>query len=176
MKKPRKKPTKDNAMNQQADENLVESSNEASEDLDTAAPAPQTATPEYDVDPEDLQPGALPPEVGHLTVKLSVSLIRKIRQIAGEEGVTAEDLCQELLAEGVVLRAWEIIGRKNVQRTGPNQPQNQNQQQNRHNNPNNRHNKGRGRFGKQRGGGGGAWMEDKAAFLEYVRNQERNRR
>ena len=108
-----------------------------------------------------------------LEVSLGKTLRRKLFHLAAEEGIAAEELAQELIAEGVVLRAWEVIGRQKVQQghTGGNQ-QNQQKQQNRGGNrKGRRHNKGRGGGGG--GGGGGNWMEDKAAFLEYVRNQER---
>lgn len=126
-----------------------------------------------------------------LSIKLSETLHRKLMQTAREEGVSVDEFAGELLAEGVVLRAWEIIERKNTMRSGGNQPGPQ-----QHQNGNMRHgNHGNNKNGNHQkpgsGGGGGGrhtnakhrnhqnslnLMEDKAAFLEYVRNQEKRRR
>ena len=125
-----------------------------------------------------------------LTVKLSRQLHSKLLHAAQEEGVPLEALVQELLAEGATLRAWEIIERKYAMRgqTGNHSVPsggdgghrgNFNSQFN-----NQRHPQG-GRSGAHHGGrgqggnrvpSGTAWMDDKAAFLEYVRNQEKRRR
>lgn len=108
-----------------------------------------------------------------ITVKLSHSLIKKITRQAEEEGISVNDFASELLSEGVVLRAWEILERKNQMRgpSGPSQGGHGRSQQN------------RGSGGRQKGHRGGmshgryqAIMDDKATFLEYVRNQERSRR
>lgn len=108
-----------------------------------------------------------------ITVKLSQSLIKKIARQAEEEGISVNDFASELLSEGVVLRAWEILERKNQLRgsSGSSQGGQGRSQQN------------RGSGGRQKGHRGGmshgryqAIMDDKATFLEYVRNQERSRR
>jgi hypothetical protein len=81
-----------------------------------------------------------------------------------------------LLAEGVVLRAWEIVERKNQMRGSHSGSQaSHGGRSGNHNSRNhNRHNK------NSRGGmSHGRYqsiMDDKATFLEYVRNQERSRR
>lgn len=137
-----------------------------------------------------------------LTLHLSRALLRKLRDNSREEGVTMEELASELVAEGVVLRAWEIVERKATMRGGAGQG-------NQGNNPN---------FNRGNGGGPGNHanhgnnahsnqsspqkhfapankmaqkklqrqarqhanamdlMQDKAAFIEYVRNQEKKRR
>lgn len=108
-----------------------------------------------------------------IVVKLSQSLIKKITRQAEEEGISVNDFASELLSEGVVLRAWEILERKNQLRgsSSPSQGNHGRSQQN------------RGSGGRQKGHRGGmshgryqAIMDDKATFLEYVRNQERSRR
>jgi predicted DNA binding CopG/RHH family protein len=108
-----------------------------------------------------------------ITVKLSQSLIKKIARQAEEEGISVNDFASELLSEGVVLRAWEILERKNQLRgsSASSQGGHGRSQQN------------RGSGGRQKGHRGGmshgryqAIMDDKATFLEYVRNQERSRR
>ena len=119
--------------------------------------------------------------------------------MAREEGIDLPSLVSELLAEGVTLRAWEIIERKSAMRghSAGGQPQQGNGNQrygNHRGGPNDRHGNQRGgpndrhgnsRYGYPQGNrrppsGGNmannAWMEDKAAFLEYVRNQEKQRR
>ncbi|MBM4251299.1 MAG: hypothetical protein FJ146_04970 [Deltaproteobacteria bacterium] len=131
-----------------------------------------------------------------LTVKLSRQLHSKLLHSAQDEGVPLEALVQELLAEGATLRAWEIIERKSAMR-GQASPNSSNNGNGGHRNfnaqfSNPRHGQGGGRNGAHGGGrpgggngrgqGGGrlqtgtAWMDDKAAFLEYVRNQEKRRR
>jgi len=117
-----------------------------------------------------------------LRVKLSKSLVRKLREQAADEGIGLDEFVTELLAESVVLRAWEIVERKNQMKGG--QPS----MGNGRGNPNaqqNRNSQGQGQGQGQRGNKGHRGMnhsryqtimEDKGAFMEYVRGQERNRR
>lgn len=111
-----------------------------------------------------------------IMVELSQSLRRKIAQQAAQEGISINDFIAELLAEGVVLRAWEIVERKNQMRGSHSGSQaSHGGRSGNHNSRNhNRHNK------NSRGGmSHGRYqsiMDDKATFLEYVRNQERSRR
>ena len=98
---------------------------------------------------------------------ISRSLARKVQQKAADEGVSPEELLCELVAEGLVLRAWEIMERKSTMRGGGRQ-QSFNQK--------NRFREQKGRRGFNRGNRaekGTALLEDRAAFLEYVRNQEK---
>lgn len=129
-----------------------------------------------------------------LSVRVTSALYHKLKEYAREEGITLEALIGELLSEGVTLRAWEIIERKNAMRgggahmgapMGGNRHGNNGNRMHGHNpGGNNRygHGGGRGPQGlpnnNNRGqrGANNAWMEDKAAFLEYVRNQEKRRR
>jgi hypothetical protein len=114
-----------------------------------------------------------------LRVKLSKSLVRKLREQAADEGIGLEEFVTELLSESVVLRAWEIVERKNQMKGGQpsmgngrgNGPHN-NSQQNR-NGQGHRGNKGHRGMNHSRYQ---TIMEDKGAFMEYVRGQERNRR
>ncbi|NDE16130.1 hypothetical protein EBZ80_14480 [bacterium] len=129
-----------------------------------------------------------------LRLEVSKALRKRLELSAREEGVTVEDLASELLAEGLVLRAWEIVERKSAMRGGGSPVQQHQQQQRqgnvRHGGGNHQgHHQGHNQGHKQGGGnkhGGGRMnkrhaahaaslnlMEDKAAFLEYVRNQER---
>jgi hypothetical protein len=173
----------------------VSARNETSEPNLTEQPA---------VDPEQLadeqavalaQGAPMVPRDLTLNVKISRQLHSKLLNSAQEEGVSLEALVQELLAEGATLRAWEIIERKYAMRgqavnnnnAGNGGHRNFNSQ---FNNP--RHTQGSrngahggggrpgGNNGRGQGGGrlqtGTAWMDDKAAFLEYVRNQEKRRR
>jgi hypothetical protein len=113
-----------------------------------------------------------------LRVKLSKSLVRKLREQAADEGIGLDEFVTELLSESVVLRAWEIVERKNQMKGG--QPMGNGRGP--HNAPQNRNNNSQG---QQRGNKGHRGMnhsryqtimEDKGAFMEYVRGQERNRR
>jgi len=136
-----------------------------------------------------------------LSVNLSRQLHGKLLRAAHDEGVTLEALVQELLAEGATLRAWEIIERKQAMRggaTGQQPPQNSGNRNFNNNFAGNGRQPGANQAGRGPGGVGNgprshshhnhqrgansrgttnnAWMEDKAAFLEYVRNQEKRRR
>ncbi len=120
-----------------------------------------------------------------LKVSLSESLYRKLQYKAQGESVSMEELARELLAEGVVLRAWEIIERnktmmrpnsgnsagftqENRSRSPNSRPQSpmqkprtgfQNSQPNPQRRPSNYRN----------------ILEDSANFIEYVRSQERKK-
>ena len=104
-----------------------------------------------------------------LTLRVSKSLMSKIKEQAEEEGISCDELVVEYLSEAVTLRAWEIMEKKSQMRMSHNLPQ--------RNNSGNRNQRGKG---NQRSGmSQGRYqtiMDDKASFLEYVRNQERNRR
>lgn len=119
------------------------------------------------------------PQNGELTVSLSRALLRKIGEQAREESISVEDLVRELLSESVVLRAWEIMERKIQMRGGNAQGSHQGGNQR---GGNQGGNQGGNRGGHRKGHRGmshGRYqsiMDDKATFLEYVRNQERNRR
>ncbi len=130
------------------------------------------------------------PENTSLSLQVSKALRKRLEHSAREEGISVEDLASELLAEGLVLRAWEIVERKSAMRGGGNPQQQQqrqgNNRQGHHGGGNNKQGHG---GGNNKHGGGGRMnkrhaahatslnlMEDKAAFLEYVRNQERKQR
>ncbi len=122
-----------------------------------------------------------------LPLKLSATLVRKLMEKAQVEGVSIEDLAGELLAEGLVLRAWEIVEKKNAMRSPSNNP-------NTNGSSNHRNQKfgfrGQGHHVKRMNGSNYSHdngsppktarqnynhiMEDNANFLEYVRNQEKN--
>jgi hypothetical protein len=53
-----------------------------------------------------------------LELRLSLSLYRKLHEKSREENIKVEELASELLAEGLVLRAWEIMERKNTMKGG----------------------------------------------------------
>ncbi len=116
-----------------------------------------------------------------LRVKLSKSLVRKLREQAADEGIGLDEFVTELLSESVVLRAWEIVERKNQMKGGQpsmgnsrgNGPHNSQQNRNNNNGQGHRGNKGHRGMNHSRYQ---TIMEDKGAFMEYVRGQERNRR
>lgn len=120
---------------------------------DTAVGSPSTASE--------------PATPGKIDLQLTRALHLKLSKLAGDEGVSLEQLIQELLAEGATLRAWEVVERKSAMRDpGASQRRPSHGQ-----GPQHHHNR-RPPPGK----GSTAWMEDKAAFLEYVRNQEKQGR
>jgi len=132
------------------------------------------------------------PTPAFLTVKMTRALIRRLTDSAREEGVSPEELAAELISEGVVLRAWEIVEKKATMRGGSQQGQNfnrpnsnnngnvaQNQNNHNHQRPFQGGNKmAQKKLQRQARQHANAMdlMADKAAFLEYVRNQEKKRR
>ncbi len=114
-----------------------------------------------------------------LQIPLSQSLIRKLTSKAQSEGVSMEELAGELLAEGLVLRAWEIMERKNTMRkssapnsSGPNNNNNKGANRNfgKNNQPNNR----RQSLIPRRPANYNNIIEDSANFIDYVRKQEKS--
>lgn len=107
----------------------------------------------------------------HQTIQLRVSqsLHRKIKQKAADEGVPVQELLGELIAEGLVLRAWEIMERKIAMRTSPSHSYKGN---NRYEQRSGRKNFGKGNRSEKNA----HILEDRAAFVEYVRNQEKGGR
>ena len=134
--------------------------------------------------------GQKQPQADHtIHIKLSKSLFSKLKHKSQIEGISLEDLSSELLAEGLVLRAWEIMERKSTMRNNSNGNGNnysnnrsQHKQTYRNNNSNNNY-RGRssshshghynGQNGSGRRGNYQHILEDNANFLEYVRNQEK---
>lgn len=112
-----------------------------------------------------------------LTLKLSETLHKKLCAKAQHEGVSPQELAQELLAEGLVLRAWEIIEKKQAMRgaSSGGLAQNHHSSSGRQGrfraNSNSR--RGGGSYDQQRKGHYRNLMEDRANFLEYVRAQEK---
>lgn len=137
--------------------------------------------------PQDVDGNRDPDCVGEvgtsLNLTLSKALMVKLKRQAKSEGVSMEALATELISEGAVLRAWEIVERKgHLRDASANQSGNSyggngnggggNQ---RRGNGNRQHKNGNGNgnsrnMNKQRYN---AIMDDKANFLEYVRNQEK---
>lgn len=119
----------------------------------------------------------------NLVLNLSATLVRKLTEKAQIEGVSVHDFASELLAEGLVLRAWEIVEKKNAMRgMNSNPPSSQsnayrNPKVGYRNNPSghvkrmpesNTKNVSRQNYKNI--------MEDNANFLEYVRSQEKRDR
>ncbi len=156
-----------------------------------AAPLVDEASDDCDDQAAMLKLGypAIEPE---LKVKLTRQLHGKLAQLAKDEGVTLDALVQELLAEGATLRAFEVIESKAAIRgnAGNQNPQPQHRGGGfQGNNSSQQHRGNHGHAPHQRSGASrhnnngrrnnppnSAWMEDRATFLEYVRNQERDRR
>ena len=105
-------------------------------------------------------------------LRVSQTLSRKIKQKAADEGISPHELACELIAEGLVLRAWEIMERKSTMRSAPSGNYKSN---NRYRGGGEQ--KGRKNFNKaNRAEKHAHILEDRAAFVEYVRNQEKNRK
>ncbi len=118
---------------------------------------------------------------GKLTIQLSETLKAKLTSQAEEEGIAVEEYIHELLSESVTIRAWEIMEKKVQLRGGSAAPGNSPYSNNSHNNRNqgrqggnpNNQNRNPRRMSQSRYNN---IMDDKATFLEYVRNQERLQR
>lgn len=156
--------------------------NQPEEKYASDAALSETLSPLDEVDSMQNLPsfGKEPEDDQSLKVKLSRSLLKKIHQQAEDEGLSIDDFVTELLAESVVLRAWEIVERKNQMRNPLSSSSPNNNRLGNPGNGNSNHNNGRGGHRKHRGGmSHGRYqsiMDDKATFLEYVRSQERSRR
>ncbi len=110
----------------------------------------------------------------NLKLSVSKSLHSKLKMSAESEGISVEDFITEILAEGVTVRAWEIIERKAAMKSPSSGQQSQYINSNNHNNNNNNNrrggkNKNRGRMNHNRYNN---LMGDKTSFMEYVRNTE----
>jgi hypothetical protein len=113
-----------------------------------------------------------------LTLRVSTSLLRQLEAKAQDEGVSLSVLATEFLAEGLVLRAWEILQRQAARRGGPGMMRPHAAPGAHGTHPggrghNHRRDHGNRRQPQRRGGN---VMDDQATFLEYVRTQERKRR
>ena len=112
-----------------------------------------------------------------LEIKISGSLFRKLKDLSRTEGLSMDELATELVAEGCVVRAWELVERKATMKnlggntTHSGAPSHNNRGGGGFNNKQNYNPKskeGRNNYNKI--------MEDNAHFLEYVRNQEKRQR
>lgn len=113
----------------------------------------------------------------YLELKISGSLFRKLKELSRTEGLSMDELATELVAEGCVVRAWELVERKAAMKNqGGNSvhsgaTSHNNRSSNGFSNKQNYNPKskeGRNNYNKI--------MEDNAHFLEYVRNQEKRQR
>ena len=119
-----------------------------------------------------------------LKIKISNKLFRTLSEKAKQEGLNPEELAHELIAEGLVLRAWEILERKSAMKGSSNYGTNNNntsshkssRTNNKHRGPNgakNRtsfspnHNKRHHKYTQASN-----ILDNNANFIEYVRNQE----
>ncbi|MEZ4744383.1 MAG: hypothetical protein R3B45_18345 [Bdellovibrionota bacterium] len=141
---------------------------------------------------EDLSADAQKVEKSQITLKLSNTLINRLKITAENEGVSLEDYINELICEGVVLRAWQSFERKSNLRSGGTQGSLRDYKGNgNHNNQKYHNNNVRGAHkfngngnrirnnnngNSMRRGSGYNVMDDNASFLEYVRSQEKRQR
>lgn len=119
-------------------------------------------------------------DCSELKVTLSKSLLLKLKEQSQDEGLSTGDFAAELLAEGAVLRAWEILERKSAMSGVSLQQKGKTYQ-----NKGGYKQQGNFKRGKRSGSGGvngnkkenyNRIMDDNANFMEYLRNQEtRNR-
>ena len=142
--------------------------------------AKKTPTPKEEKQPSKVEAPKKDMSDQFLHLKVSKTLKDKLIQKAKSEGVSLEDFAGELLAEGLVLRAWEIMERKSAMSSGSgngnshnNNKNHNNNNKNRYNNRHKRNNNNNRRFNNNNNGNfNGNTMDDKANFMEYLRNQE----
>ncbi len=115
----------------------------------------------------------------NLSIKLSKSLLNRIKITARSEGLTVNELAVELLSDSVAVRSWEIIEKKQSLNKNNQGNNNNNHSSNRsnnyrkyNNNSHNNNNNNRGNRGGNRYNAKNNMMDDKAAFMDYVRKQE----
>jgi hypothetical protein len=135
--------------------------------------APPTAREAHG--PSDPAPA---PAESVLTLRVSASLLRQLEAKAQDEGVALVVLATELLAEGLVLRAWKTLEHQAARRPGhgntrPHTAPGARGAYQGGRGPNSRRDRGNRHPDQRRGGN---IMDDQATFLEYVRTQERKRR
>lgn len=117
---------------------------------------------------------------GKLEIKVSLSLFKKLHEKARQEGVSVCDLATELLSEGLVLRAWEIMERKSAMKVSSSGNTSRNTRS-----PNSRnHYPQKGKYRSQPSSYQNKNQKkpkfsqndlgDNANFIEYVRSQEKN--
>ena len=121
-------------------------------------------------------------------LKLTATLYRKLCEKSKKEGVTVNELASELLAEGLVLRAWEIMERKIAmkQPTHSNSVNNNshsqvkqsyksfgNRSRNNYNSFQGNNKNNLSQQNNRRGKYSNRSVDDNANFIEYVRNQEK---
>ncbi|MBC61890.1 MAG: hypothetical protein CMP11_05485 [Zetaproteobacteria bacterium] len=120
-----------------------------------------------------------------LNLKVSLSFFKKLSEKARFEGVSVEDFARELLSEGLVLRAWEIIEGKNAMRsqntvrTPRNNFRNSSHSRTKpvgySNNSQSKQKPGQNQQNRRNHKYSNI-MNDSANFIEYVRNQEKVQR
>lgn len=174
----------DQVSDQEAYENGEDESYDQEEDFDAGAGEDEDGAQQR---VSDRDPSAPARETSNKSQQLQLtipkSLFIKLKMMAADEGISIDDLAFELIAEGAVVRAWEIVEKKSTMRqgggngnAGNNQGNNRYRQnrngngggQRRHNNNNGGNRRGQPSIHKL--------IEDKASFMEYVRNQEKKRR
>ena len=129
-----------------------------------------------------------------INISISGSLKRKLADSAKKEGLSLENLACELISEGLVLRAWEIVEQKKF--LAPNSQQNRfkkvnNLQRKNYGNMNQKSNQQdqrqyhqmrtnyskKNNYEPSRNSSVSSFdpnNTDQASFIEYIRNQEKN--
>lgn len=103
------------------------------------------------------------PNIKNLSIQISHSLYNKLLDLTKKEGLrSVEDLVIEILSQGVMLKAWEILEKKFSEQ------KNQSLQHNQSYNKGSKKNFSRNQYFNI--------MDDKAAFLEYVRSLDKKRK
>lgn len=135
---------------------------------------PEDIEPKEPEESDELEQGPIDGSSWELKVRVSRSLFMKLRDKSRQEGLEMSQLAAELLGEGLVKRAWD------AGRGGQGQGNHQNYRQDRdrgqrHGRPHDRHNRNND---NRRGVSKDRYhniMDDKAAFLEYVRGLDKKR-
>lgn len=116
-----------------------------------------------------------PPVDNAIQIRLSETLRTKVSELAEEEGISPEELIQEMVSEATTLRAFDQWEKR--QHLRGNSPQMGNSQNHGNGHGNGNNNNRRGNRNRNRKNMNHSryqnLMEDNSSFLEYVRNQEK---
>lgn len=173
-------------MNFEKHESTLSTNDELSQDIEVI---------ENSFDYEPTMQDSYKEELHGFHIKLSKSLFNALCAKSKEEGVSAQEFALELISEGLTLRAWEIMERKQAMKHGKPGPNNggtasytNNNRQNgkggfrQGNNNFSRGRNGYNKFSNNPSNHGGRQnnfkniIDDNASFIDYVRKQEKKNR
>ncbi len=173
---------KKNAPNSKRDETLS-SENDKNRENDAPKTTAEASTAETSkveeektAELKDAQESLPPPEKEtSLTLKMSQALKKRLIEKSHDEGISVEAFAAELLTEGLISRIWELRDKRPGPQQGHQGHQGHYQGSNQRHNDRQHH----GNKPPHRRGGRDQYfniMDDKASFIDYVRNLDKKKR